>query len=34
MKDFIKYVFATITGIVALFMIMGILFAISVNFKL
>lgn len=29
MKDFIKYVFATITGIVALFMIMGILFAIS-----
>ena len=29
MKDFIKYVFATITGIVALFMLMGILFAIS-----
>ena len=29
MKDFFKYVFATITGIVALFVITGILFAIS-----
>ena len=29
MKDFIKYVFATVTGIVVFFLIMGILFVIS-----
>ena len=31
MKDFIKYVFATVTGIVVFFLIMGILFVISLS---